>query len=73
MEDGDAPEKPLTVAQAASALKVSPRRVNALITSGRLKAEKFGAAWMIQPSDLIEVLDRKPGRPREEDSASQND
>lgn len=50
--------------QAAVALGVTRRRVQALIKSGRLPATKFGRDWMIAASDLEKVRERKPGRPR---------
>jgi excisionase family DNA binding protein len=55
--------KMLTTAQAAKRLKITPRRVQALIGSGRLPASKFGHVWMIAPADLAKVRHRKPGRP----------
>lgn len=56
-------KKPLNTKQAGMILKVSPRRVCALITAGRLKATKFGRDYMICYQDLDAVRDRKPGRP----------
>ncbi len=55
--------KLLTTQEAAEQLGVSVRRVTELITSGRLPAERFGRAYMINDSDLKFVEDRKPGRP----------
>jgi excisionase family DNA binding protein len=49
--------------KAAKALGVSPRRVLALIKSGRLPAQKLGRDWIIKSSDLKLVSIRKPGRP----------
>jgi excisionase family DNA binding protein len=54
----------LTVAQAADLLGISPQRVRQLISAGRLKAEKAGRDWLIDPPDLEAVRERKPGRPR---------
>ena len=51
----------LTVAQAAESLGVTPRRVLALIATGRLAAVKFGNQWAIAPADLVSVRHRKPG------------
>ena len=53
----------LTTREAAERLGVTIRRVNDLITSGRLPADRFGQAYMIQEEDLKLVADRKPGRP----------
>ena len=49
--------------KAASALGVTPRRVLALIQSGRLPAIKIGRDWVIKKIDLKLVSIRKPGRP----------
>ena len=53
----------LTTRQAAEKLGISIRRINALIESGHLPAEKFGPINMIDEDDLKLVEDRKPGRP----------
>ena len=54
----------LTTAEAALELGITARRVRVLITTGRLKATKFGRDWAIWPVDLNAVRDRPPGRPR---------
>lgn len=59
----------LTVQQAADELEISPRRVNALITDGRLPATKLGNRWFIKSEDLVLVEERTPGRPRKIDPA----
>ena len=51
----------LTTMQAAKKLKVCRQRIIALIVKGRLKAKKFGKAWMIDEKDL-EVFKRIPRR-----------
>ena len=56
-------ETVLTTTQAAERLGVTPRRVAALITAGRLPANQFGGSWMIQEADLALVAERKVGRP----------
>lgn len=56
--------KTLTTKEAAEQLGVSVRRVNDLVTSGRLPAARFGRAYMIKESDLKLVDNRQPGRPR---------
>lgn len=53
----------LTTHQAARALGISPRRVRALIASGRLPATKHGAMWVIRVDDLELVKERPTGRP----------
>ena len=55
--------KYLTTGDAGRMLGVNASRVRQLILAGRLKAEKFGSAWMILPRDLEAVRDRRPGRP----------
>lgn len=56
--------KTLTTTEVAQRLGVTVRRVNDLITSGRLPATRFGRAYMIKESDLKSVENRQPGRPR---------
>jgi excisionase family DNA binding protein len=56
--------KTLTTKEAAERLGVTVRRINDLITSGRLPASRFGRAYMIKDSDLKLVEKRQPGRPR---------
>ena len=48
---------------AAAELGVSPRRILALITAGRLHATRLGRIWLIAPADLDAVRVRLPGRP----------
>jgi excisionase family DNA binding protein len=58
----------LTTGEAAKRLKVTPRRVVALITDERLPARKCecGKEWIIKESDLALVAERKAGRPRKD-------
>jgi excisionase family DNA binding protein len=60
----DRPSRVITVADAAHLLKVSPRRVRALIQAGRLPAERIGRDWLIKAIDLWAVETRAPGRPK---------
>ncbi len=53
----------LTTEQAAVRLGVTSSRVRVLIRSGRLPAQKFGRAHVINESDLKLVEDRPVGRP----------
>ena len=53
----------LTTKEAAKELKISVRRIQALITAGRLHAQKIGRDWIIRKADLDLVRVRKPGRP----------
>lgn len=54
----------IPVSKAAALLGVTPRRVQALITSGKLRAQRIGRDYLIDPGDL-ELLERRPsGRPK---------
>ena len=50
--------------EAAKRLGISPNRLRDLIASGRLKAQKIGREYAINPKDLAAVKKRAPGRPR---------
>lgn len=54
----------LTTKEVAERLKVSVRRVHALIAAERLPAQKYGRDYLIDENDLKLVAERKPGRPR---------
>ncbi len=56
--------KLLTTTDAANKLGVTPRRVQALIASGRLKAHRIGRDWLISSLELESVKVRRPGRPK---------
>jgi len=56
--------KVIGTTEAAKRLGVSSNRVRALIESGRLKAQKIGREYAIDPADLKAVQNRKAGRPR---------
>ena len=56
----------ITTTEAAVALGISARRVRALIDSGKLPATRIGRDWAILQTDLNQVAERKPGRPRKE-------
>ncbi len=53
----------ISSAQAAKELGVSHRRVQQLITAGRLSAQKIGRNYVVERSGLAEVRERKIGRP----------
>ena len=53
----------LTTEEAGTLLGVTSTRVRAMITAGRLPAQKFGPVYMILESDLHLVENRKTGRP----------
>lgn len=52
----------LTTHEAALALGVTVRRVQALIATGRLPAEKHGRDWQIRQEDVDSLEKLKPGR-----------
>jgi excisionase family DNA binding protein len=54
----------LTTKQVADKLGVTIRRIQALVTSGRLPAQKIGRDYLIREKDLKLVEDRKVGRPK---------
>lgn len=54
----------ITTQQAADKLGLSLRRVQALITAGRLPASKVGRDWLIRPQDLAGLVIHPHGRPR---------
>jgi excisionase family DNA binding protein len=56
--------KVIGTTEAAKRLGVTPNRVRALIEAGRLKAQRVGREFAINPSDLKDVRNRKVGRPR---------
>jgi excisionase family DNA binding protein len=53
----------LSVTEAAKELGISGRRVHALISDGRLPAEKIGSQYVIKKADLEKVKKRPVGRP----------
>lgn len=53
----------ISTREAAKRLNVSIRRVQALIASGRLPAEKIGNSFAIKELDLNGASTRKNGRP----------
>ncbi len=61
MNEGET--KLLSVIEAAKQLGISRIRVNQLINSGRLPAQKIGRSYIIRESDLELVRERTPGRP----------
>ena len=58
----------LTTREVAEILKISMRRVCALVESGNLPSKQYGRDHLIKESDLEFVKDRKPGRPSKEKS-----
>jgi excisionase family DNA binding protein len=58
--------KLLTTAEVAERLGVHRTRVNVLIKDGRLPAQRFGRAYLVQEKDLQLVSERRVGRPPKE-------
>jgi hypothetical protein len=58
--------KLLTTAEFAAAMKppVKSKRVHHLIAAGRIVAQRFGRAVLIDERELKKVANRKAGRPR---------
>jgi excisionase family DNA binding protein len=64
-------EELLSVAEAAERLGVHRTRVNQLIASGDLPAQRVGRAYAVRAADLTLVKGRpSPGRPRKSASPS---
>jgi len=60
--------KLLTTAQVAEKLGVHRTRVNVLIKAGRLPAQRYGRAFLVEEKDLALVSERPVGRPPKQDS-----
>ena len=54
----------LSTKDAAVRLGISPMRIRALISAGRLPSQLIGRDHIIQESDLVLVAERKAGRPK---------
>ena len=54
----------ITVAQTASMLNVTTRRVRQLIHAGKIEAEMRGGRWFVESASL-DSLTRRNGRPRQ--------
>jgi excisionase family DNA binding protein len=63
--------KLLTTPEVAERLGVTIARVQKLIWDRRLPAQKIGRDYMINEDDLKLVSERKPGRPRKEESKTE--
>ena len=64
--------KVIGTTEAAKRLGIGTNRVRVLIESGRLKAQKIGREYAINPGDLKAVQKRTPGRPRKSRKASKS-
>jgi excisionase family DNA binding protein len=54
----------ISTKQAAEKLGVTIRRVQALVTSGKLPATRIGRDYLIKEADLKLIENRKVGRPK---------
>ena len=54
--------KPLSVAEAAQVLDVSPQRVRAMLKAGGLPGQKVGRSWIVDPEG-VRLRRHTPGRP----------
>lgn len=54
----------ISTKEASVKLNVSVRRVQALISAGRLPAKKIGNSFAINEADLMRLNGRKNGRPK---------
>ena len=54
----------LTTTEAANFLGVSRSWLRRLLRDGKLKGERMGRDWMIDPVDLELLKQKKTGRPR---------
>jgi excisionase family DNA binding protein len=61
----------ISTKEAAKRLNISVRRVQALISAGRLPAEKIGNSFVIKELDLRLTNGRKNGRPANNEVRSQ--
>lgn len=59
----------ISTKEASEKLGLSIRRVQALITSGKLPAQKIGNSYVVKESDLQLVEDRPTGRPPKDKDA----
>ena len=63
----------ISTKQAAEKLKISIRRVQGLIASKRLPAEKIGSSYAIREDDLRLLNGRKNGRPAKDSKRTEKD
>lgn len=67
-----ADEEYISTTEAAEQLKITRQRVLQLIEDGRLDAKKFANVYMIRRTSLVNVEDRKPGRPSTKEMAKRS-
>jgi excisionase family DNA binding protein len=59
---GEAVKGIITVQHAAEALHVTPARVRQMVDEGKLKAEKLGKFWLIEPRSLKREMEKRTQR-----------
>lgn len=60
-DDREIPPIGYTIEEAAQALRMHPKTVRSLVTSGTIKAVKGGKSWLIHPDAIAEWM--KAGTP----------
>lgn len=66
-DDREIPVIGYTIEEAAQALRVHPKTVRSLVTSGKIKAVKGGKAWLIHPYAIAEWMKAGTPDPKAED------
>jgi excisionase family DNA binding protein len=56
---GEAVKGIITVQHAAEVLHVTPARIRQMVDEGKLKAEKLGKFWLIEPRSLKRELEKR--------------
>ena len=68
MSDGrEVPTIGYTIEEAAQSLRMHPKTVRSLVTSGKIKAVKGGKSWLIHPDAIAEWMKAGTPDPKEED------
>ena len=68
MSDGrEVPVIGYTIEEAAQALRMHPKTVRSLVTSGKIKAVKGGKSWLIHPDAIAEWMKAGTPDPKAED------
>ena len=56
-----------TIEEAAQSLRMHPKTVRSLVTSGKIKAVKGGKSWLIHPDAIAEWMKAGTPNPRAEE------
>lgn len=62
--NGDSAPLFIGVAEAAGIMRVSPRRLRAMIAAGLIPAAKVGKVWILDRAEVTQYVRRQQGRPR---------